>query len=230
MADAKVYSVSQLSKLAGVSVKTLHYYDHKGLLVAMRQPDNGYRTYSQKHLVILQQILIYRALDFSIETIKNLLNAKSQDLHQALLEQKMMLVDRQQSISSMINSIEATMNNLKARKNLDIFFQDIPKDKVERWDAMTRSQAGEGKVQESVQNFAKLSEQETQELHAESLEITKAFAKTIGQPIDSKEVQELTDKHYTSINHMSSLLVEDFTDISFDSYTQATSRCEFQDA
>ena len=90
MADAKVYSVSQLSKLAGVSVKTLHYYDHKGLLVPMRQLDNGYLTYSQKHLVILQQILIYRALDFSIEAIKNLLNAKSQDLHQALLEQKMM--------------------------------------------------------------------------------------------------------------------------------------------
>lgn len=220
MANAKVYSVSQLSKLAGVSVKTLHYYDHKGLLVPIRQPDNGYRTYSQKHLVILQQILIYRALDFSIEVIKNLLNAKNQDLHQALLEQRIMLVERQQSISLMINSIETTMNNLQAKKNLDILFQDIPKDKVERWDAMTRSRAGEDKVQESVQNFAKLSEQETQELHAESLEITKAFAKTIGQPIDSKEVQELTDKHYKSINHLSSLLVEDFTGLSFDSYIQ----------
>jgi DNA-binding transcriptional MerR regulator len=157
MANAKVYSVSQLSKLAGVSVKTLHYYDHKGLLVPIRQPDNGYRTYSQKHLVILQQILIYRALDFSIEVIKNLLNAKNQDLHQALLEQRIMLVERQQSISLMINSIETTMNNLQAKKNLDILFQDIPKDKVERWDAMTRSRAGEDKVQESVQNFAKLS-------------------------------------------------------------------------
>jgi len=220
MVDAKVYSVSQLSKLADVSVKTLHYYDHKGLLVPMRQPDNGYRTYGQKHLVILQQILIYRALDFSIEDIKNLLNAKGQDLHQALSEQRVMLVERQQSISLMINSIEATMNNLQAKKNLDIFFQDIPKDKVERWDAMTRSRVGEEKVQESVQNFAKLSEEDAQELQEESLEITKAFAKTIGQPIDSKEVQELTDKHYKSINHMSSLVVENFTGISFDSYIQ----------
>jgi DNA-binding transcriptional MerR regulator len=220
MADAKVYSVSQLSKFAGVSVKTLHYYDHKGLLVPMRQPDNGYRTYDQNHVVILQQILIYRALDFSIEAIKSLLIASNHDLHQTLLEQKMVLVERKQSISLMINSIEMTMNNLQAKKNLDIFFQDIPKEKVERWDSMTRSRVGDDKAEETVQVFAKLSEQEAQELHEESLEITKAFAKTIGQPFDSKEVQELTDKHYKNIHHMASLLVEDFIGISFESYVQ----------
>lgn len=220
MVNAKIYSVSELSKLAGVSVKTLHYYDHKGLLVPMRQSENGYRTYSQKHLVILQQILIYRALDFSIDAIKNLLNAESQDLNQALLEQKKLLVARQQSISLMINSIEATMINLKAKKNLDILFQDIPKEKIERWDQMTRSREGDHKVNESVEIFAKLTQQQAQELQAESLEITQAFAKTIGQPIESKEVQELTDKHYQSTSRMLSLLIEDFSGISFDGYIQ----------
>ena len=218
MADAKIFSVSQLSKLAGVSVKTLHYYDHKGLLVPMRQAENGYRTYNQKHLITLQQILIYRALDFSIEAIKDLLSAENQDLHQALAEQKVMLVERQQSISLMINSIEATMNNLQAKKNVDIFFQDIPKDKVERWDQMTRSRLGEDKLQESVQVFAKLSEEETQELHEEGLKITKAFAQTIGQPLESQLVQELTHQHYITTSHTLSLLKDDFTGLDYDNY------------
>jgi DNA-binding transcriptional MerR regulator len=229
MADANIYSVSQLSKLAGVSVRTLHYYDHKGLLVPMRQADNGYRTYNQRHLVVLQQILIYRALDFNIEAIKNLLSAETLDLHQALLEQKTMLVDRQQSISLMINSIEATMNNLQAKKNLDILFQDIPKDKVEQWEEMTRSREGEDKINEAVQVFAKLSEQEAEELHTESLEITKAFAKTIGQPFDSKEVQELTDKHYKCTRHMLSLVVEDFTTLSFNGYVEMANSVEISE-
>lgn len=218
MVETKTYSVSKLSRLAGVSVKTLHYYDHKGLLVPMRHFENGYRTYNQKHLVILQQILIYRALDFSIDAIKNLLKAENQDLQQALLEQKKMLKDRQQSISLMINSIEATMNNLQAKKNFDIFFQDIPKDKVERWDEMARTREGEENFNESIQIFAKLSEQEAKELQAEGLEITQAFAKTIGQSVESKAVQELTDKHYKNICHMLSLLVEDFTGMSSDAY------------
>jgi len=220
MADAKIYSVSQLSKLAGVSVKTLHYYDHKGLLVPLRQSENGYRMYNQKHAVILQRILIYRALDFSIEDIKNLLKTNEEDLHRALSEQKAMLVERQQSISLMISSIEATMNNLQAQKNLEILFQDIPKDKVDRWDKITRARHGEEKINESVQVFAKLSEPEARELHEETLEITKAFAETIGQPIEIKEVQELTDKHYKSLTHMLSLMVEDFTGINFDKYVQ----------
>jgi DNA-binding transcriptional MerR regulator len=229
MVNAKTYSVSQLSKLAGISVKTLHYYDHKGLLVPMRHPENDYRTYNERHLVILQQILIYRALDFSIETIKNLLMAENQDLHLALLKQKKMLVDRQQSILFMINSIEATMNDLEAKKNLDIFFQDIPKDKVERWDTINRSRIGGDKVKDRIKTFAKLSEQDAQELQLESLEITREFAQTIGQPIDSKEVQELTKKHYICTSHMLSLLVEDFTGIGFEDYITMANSIELQD-
>jgi DNA-binding transcriptional MerR regulator len=229
MVNDNTYSVSQLSKLAGISVKTLHFYDQKGLLVPMRNPENDYRTYNQRHLVVLQQILIFRALDFSIEAIKNLLTAENQDLHQALLEQKQMLVDRQQSISLMINSIEATMKDLKAKKNFDIFFQDIPKDKIERWDTINRASIGEDKIKDSIRVFAALNEQEAQELQAESLEITKEFAQTIGQPIESKEVQELTNKHYKSTSRMLSLLVENFNGIGFDDYINMANSVELQD-
>jgi len=224
-----MYSVSQLSKLAGISVKTLHYYDHKGLLVPMRHPENGYRTYTQRHLVTLQQILIYRELDFSIEAIKELLCAENQDLHQALHEQKEMLVDRQQSISLMIKSIEATMENLQVKKNIEIFFQDIPKEKVEKWDAMTRSRVGEEKMQESMNNFAKLSEEDMQELHAENLELTKAFAETIGQPADSELVQTLTAKHYQNTCHMMSLLDNEFDGVGYDKYVLMANSVDMQE-
>jgi DNA-binding transcriptional MerR regulator len=139
--NAKTYSVSQLSKLAGVSVRTLHYYDQIGLLVPVRRKDNGYREYHQKHLVLLQQILIYREIDFSIEETKKLLNAEDFDLIVALESQKSTLLKRQENTASMIKSIETTMNTLKEKRNREILFEGIPTEKVEHWRKLAKEQA-----------------------------------------------------------------------------------------
>jgi DNA-binding transcriptional MerR regulator len=57
------YSVNQVSKLSGVSVRTLHYYDEIGLLKPMGLAKNGYRFYGEEQLLKLQQILFYRIVD-----------------------------------------------------------------------------------------------------------------------------------------------------------------------
>ncbi len=61
------YTVNQLATLAGISVRTLHYYDEIGLLKPSSVGGNGYRYYEDVALFRLQQILLYRELDLSSE-------------------------------------------------------------------------------------------------------------------------------------------------------------------
>ncbi len=61
------FTVKQLSKLAGVSVRTLHYYDEIGLLKPSFIKENGYRYYEEKELLKLQQVLFFRELEFPLE-------------------------------------------------------------------------------------------------------------------------------------------------------------------
>ena len=60
------YSGNKLSKMAGVSARTLRYYDEIGLLKPVRVASSGYRIYGQQELDTLQQILFYRELGFPL--------------------------------------------------------------------------------------------------------------------------------------------------------------------
>lgn len=63
-----VYSVSPLSEMAGVSICTLYHYNSIGLLTPNCRSSNGYREYHREDLVLLQQIITYRELDFSLNS------------------------------------------------------------------------------------------------------------------------------------------------------------------
>ena len=206
MQNNNTYSVSRVSKLAGVTVKTLHHYDDKGLLIPHRNPENGYREYDQNHLVRLQQILIYRELDFSIEQIKSMLAGSGEDILSALTNQKDILLQRQQSISKMINSLEVTMTSVKGQANYDIMFEDIPKEKVERWDKMTRERYGDEHIKKEKKVFAKIDPEQMKAIKEETDKITRDFAKTIGRPADDDLVQQITKQHYDSLNRVHLLL------------------------
>lgn len=65
--------VKELSKLTDVSVQTLHHYDHIGLLKPSLRLTNGYRVYSEKDLLKLQQIIALKFFGFKLTHIKSLL-------------------------------------------------------------------------------------------------------------------------------------------------------------
>ena len=126
MLNNKIYSVSKLSEITGVTIRTLHYYDEVDLLKPHRRIDNHYREYTQEHLALLRQIIIYRELDFSLVQIKNLIYSKELSFVQALNDQKKLLLKRQKETQLIINSIEVTMNILAGEKNLELLFSDMP--------------------------------------------------------------------------------------------------------
>jgi len=85
------YTVKQLAKLTGVSVRTLHYYDEIGLLKPSYVKANGYRCYKESELIKLQQILFFRELEFSLEQIIAIFDAPVFDAVEALADQRRLL-------------------------------------------------------------------------------------------------------------------------------------------
>ena len=84
---SKTYTIGELAKLAGVSVRTLHHYDQIGLLRPEdRNPGNDYRCYGREDLLRLQQILFFRELDIPLQQIKQILEDPGTD-RLALLRQ-----------------------------------------------------------------------------------------------------------------------------------------------
>src|SRR5690606_22198431 len=86
--NAMNYTVRQLAQLAGVSVRTLHYYDEIGLLRPSRVGENGYRYYDEPEVLRLQQILLYKELELSLEEIGSLLDQPDFDVLRALEDHK----------------------------------------------------------------------------------------------------------------------------------------------
>lgn len=72
-------TVKEVADLAGISVRTLHYYDDIGLLVPDEITDSGYRLYSDENLETLQQILFFKELDFPLKEIKTIINSPAFD-------------------------------------------------------------------------------------------------------------------------------------------------------
>lgn len=91
------YTVKKLANLAGVSTRTLRYYDEIGILKPARISSCGYRIYGQKEVNRLQQILFYREMDVSLEDIKRILDSPSFDEVVALKEHRKKLLEKKTS-------------------------------------------------------------------------------------------------------------------------------------
>ena len=72
-------TVKEVSDLTGVSIRALHYYDQLGLLPAAGRTDSGYRLYDNAALERLQQILLFRELEFSLKDIQRILSNSAFD-------------------------------------------------------------------------------------------------------------------------------------------------------
>jgi MerR family transcriptional regulator, thiopeptide resistance regulator len=107
--------VGELAKKTGISVRTLHHYDEIGLLVPSGKTEAGHRIYLEPEVKRLQQIMSLRAVGFSLERIKELLDEEKLSLQDALaihlnhLQTEMMerqkLIDEVQSMAEKISSL-----------------------------------------------------------------------------------------------------------------------------
>jgi DNA-binding transcriptional MerR regulator len=116
--EGMLYTVNQLSKLAGVSVRTLHYYDEIGLLKPDSIRPNGYRQYDDQEVLKLQQILFYRELDLSLEDIKAILGRPDFDAVAALETHRLSLQGRVKRLERLIQTVDDTLLHMKGLKEM----------------------------------------------------------------------------------------------------------------
>jgi DNA-binding transcriptional MerR regulator len=103
---SKVYQVRDFAELAGLTVKTLHYYDRLGLLKPRRRTEAGYRLYSEQDLERLEQIVALRFLGLPLKQIRAVLERTPIELPQALRMQRKVLEERQQLLTRALNAIQ----------------------------------------------------------------------------------------------------------------------------
>lgn len=113
-----MFTVKQLSKLAGITPRTLHYYDEIGLLKPSRVGENGYRYYEQESLLRLQQILLYRELDMPLENIKRIMGRKGFDVMSALESHKQELQKRITQLERLVATVDDTILYLEGKKEM----------------------------------------------------------------------------------------------------------------
>ena len=141
-------TVKEVSRLTGVSVRTLHHYDAIGLLHPAKVTEAGYRLYDEAALERLQSILLFRELEFPLKEIKQMLDAANFDPIAALEDQIRLLELRREQLDRLIRHARhiqstgvMTMDfNAYDEKKLDAYAQEAKA----RWghtDAWKESQA-----------------------------------------------------------------------------------------
>ena len=113
-----MFTVKQLSRLAGVTPRTLHHYDAIGLLKPSRMGENGYRYYADEALLRLQQILFYRELGLPLEQIKQIMGRRDFDLLAALESHRAELGKRIERLQRLVQTVDSTLEHLKGEKTV----------------------------------------------------------------------------------------------------------------
>jgi len=96
-------TVNEVSKLTGVSIRTLQYYDTIGLLKPIEYTESGYRLYDDTSLERLQQILLFKELEFPLKEIKKIIDAPNFDRNKALEQQIELLTMKKEHLENLIS-------------------------------------------------------------------------------------------------------------------------------
>jgi len=202
MVNHEQLSIKQLSTLAGVSVRTLHFYDQIGLLTPQRFKENNYRFYTRESLLKLQQIMFYRELEFSLDQIGSILNQPDFDLVDALETHREALKGKAKRLNTLLETIDNTISNLKGQKNMTQtqYFNgfseeqqaEYEKEAAERWDPEM--------VHESSRRWKSLSASEKEALMKKGEAITLAMRDVMPKGPASPEAQKAVADWQNQIN------------------------------
>lgn len=138
----KLMPVHKVAKLTGVTARTLHYYDEIGLLKPAAITEAGYRMYDDAALGRLQNILLFRELQFPLKEIKVILDSPDFDPQEALAQQMRLLELQYKHIGELIAFIREIQNKGAAAMNFDVF----DKSEIEKYEAEVKARWGNTKA------------------------------------------------------------------------------------
>ncbi|MEL1135643.1 MerR family transcriptional regulator [Desulfitobacterium sp. THU1] len=163
------YTVQKLAHLAGISSRTLRYYDEIGILKPARIASSGYRIYGQHEVDRLQQILFYRELGMSLEGIKDIINTADFDGDKALREHREKLLEKREQLDQLIENVEKTIAQKEGRITMSDkekfagFKRKMIEENEEKYGQEIREKYGEETVAKSNEKFMNMSQEQYDE-------------------------------------------------------------------
>jgi DNA-binding transcriptional MerR regulator len=202
--DVKGYTVSQLAKMAGVSVRMLHHYDALGLLTPSARTAAGYRLYQGQDLLRLQQILFFKELDLPLNQIRAILDDPAFDQVQALKAHRRMLEKRTERLARLLKTIDKTILRL-TEDTMEMtdaeLYEGFTPEQVERYEREVKELYDPVLVEESKRRIRKLSKAQWQAVKQEGDDITRAIALLADRAPGDPEVQKLIAQHHAWIEN-----------------------------
>lgn len=184
-------SVKDVSKLTGISVRTLHYYDEINLLKPSVVKENGYRQYDSESLERLRQILLYRELEFSLKDIKKILDSPNYDSKSALEQQIELLTLKKEHLENLI--LFARGIKLIGDKAMD--FSVFNREKLDEYSKKAKEIWGHNDAYKEFEQKSKnRSKEEEQELNITIMEYFSEFGELRDCTPDCEKVQKQVEK------------------------------------
>ena len=184
------YTVRELADLAGVTTRTLRWYDARGLLKPERVGDNGYRYYGSAQVDRLQQILFYRELGVELDRIREILDDPAFDRTRALREHLVNLRAEQRRIDAVISAVEenllaAERNEIMTdEKKFEAFKKKLVADNEEKYGAEARQKYGDEPVDRANANVLGLSQEDYMDWTELDQTILTGLEKAVNEGLD----------------------------------------------
>jgi len=191
-----MFTVKQLSKLAGVTPRTLHHYDAIGLLKPSRVGDNGYRYYGEESLLRLQQILFYRELGIPLEDIKKIMGRRDFDVLGALHSHKDALQKQVARLNRLIGTVDNTINHLKGNNAMSnkAYFEGFSEEEQEKYAAEAEKMYDPETVRESNRKWKAYPAAKKEAILAEGNAIYTDMIAAMPNGTASSEVQGIVER------------------------------------
>ncbi len=197
------YTVKQLADLAGVSPRTLHYYDEIGLLKPSSVGQNGYRHYGEEAALRLQQILFYRELDFSLSEIQSILDSPGFDTELALQSHRRALQTRVERLNGLIETIDRTVEHMRGARKMstDELFVGFDEETQRRYEEEASRLWGEKHVKESRRRWDGYSEGKRAAILAEGGAVYQDLVTHLGDDPASEPVQQAIARWHQNLRY-----------------------------
>jgi DNA-binding transcriptional MerR regulator len=196
------YTVQKLGNLAGISARTLRYYDEIGILKPARINSSGYRIYGQAEVDRLQQILFYRELGLDLDSIKKIVTAPTFDGAKALREHREKLLEKVEQLEKLIQNVDRTIASTEGRMKMsnkekfEGFKKKMVEENEKKYGKEIREKYGEERVNQSNAKLMNMTEEEHEAVTklAQQVQETLAAAFATGDPA-GELAQRAADLH-----------------------------------
>ncbi|WP_059172644.1 MerR family transcriptional regulator [Bacillus sp. FJAT-27445] len=176
------YTVHKLAGMAGVSSRTLRYYDEIGILKPARINSSGYRIYGETEVNKLQQILFYRELGISLDSISEIVNSPAFDGKAALRDHREKLLEKRRQLDTLIANVEKTISMAEGgaimsdKEKFEGFKQKMIDENEKKYGTEIRQKYGEEAVEQSYAKVRGMTEEQHREAERLAEEIRHALA------------------------------------------------------